>query len=405
MPSAILKRHPRLRTSRDSERSAAWLELFFDLVFVLAVAELALYLRDHLSPGGFLGFAGLFVPVWWTWICFSFYADQFDPDDVVYRLVMLVAMLLSIVLAVSIPGALSVHVVIFVAMYVALQVLVIGLYVWGRRDPSARWLCTRFAIGLTLGAGLWLVSLWLSTPARYSIWALALLVEIGTPFIVSLNLTGRIYYVSHIPERLGVFTLIVLGEAIVQVGASLVGTRWQASSILTAIGSFIIAACLWWIYFDRIDFAVVDRALTKGKWEMVRSYSWSYIHLAFYAGLTATSAGIALAIAASPGRLDNGPRIALCGGIAVAVLAMSLIQQLGPRRLSRSELFFRLAASIAALLLALFGMALPSLAVVGLLALFLVIITVYEVVFYERSRGDAENMNNPGAEGSTTTSL
>lgn len=231
------------------------------------------------------------------------------------------------------------------------------------------------------------------------------MVEIGTPFIVSLNLTGRIYYVSHIPERLGLFTLIVLGEAIVQVGANLVGARWQASSILTAIGSFIIAACLWWIYFDRIDVAVVDRALTKGKWEMVRSYSWSYIHLAFYAGLTATSAGIALAITASPGRLDNGPRVALCGGIAVAVLAMSLIQQLGPRRLSRSELFFRLAAGIAALLLALFGMGLPSLAVVGLLALFLIIITVYEVVFYERSRGDTENMNNPDAAGSTTTSL
>src|SRR5438270_11806531 len=98
MPSAILKRHPHLRTSRESERSAGWLELFFDLVFVLAIAELAHYLHDRLNFGGLFGFAGLFVPVWWTWICFSFYADQFDPDDLIYRIVMLVAMLLSIVL-------------------------------------------------------------------------------------------------------------------------------------------------------------------------------------------------------------------------------------------------------------------------------------------------------------------
>src|SRR2546429_779545 len=159
MPSTILKRHPRLRTSRDRERSAVWLELFFDLVFVLAVAELARYLHDNLNPGGFLGFAGLFVPVWWTWICFSFYADQFDPDNVIYRVVMLVAMLFCIVLAVSVPGALSVNVVNFVAAYVALQVLVVGLYVWGLRDPAARWFCTRFAIGLAIGAILWIVSL------------------------------------------------------------------------------------------------------------------------------------------------------------------------------------------------------------------------------------------------------
>jgi low temperature requirement protein LtrA len=87
VPPAILKRHPSLRTSPGGERSASWLELFFDLVFVLAVAELARYLHEHLDPGGFLGFAGLFVPVWWTWICFSFYADQFDPDDLAYRVV------------------------------------------------------------------------------------------------------------------------------------------------------------------------------------------------------------------------------------------------------------------------------------------------------------------------------
>ncbi|HEX6108481.1 MAG TPA: low temperature requirement protein A, partial [Ktedonobacteraceae bacterium] len=258
-----------------------------------------------------------------------------------------------------------------------------GLYVWGRRDPAARWFCTRFAIGLAFGAVLWLVSLWIPAPARYSLWALALLVEMGTPFIVSLNLTGRIYYVSHIPERLGVFTLIVLGEAIVQVGAGLVGTHWQIFSVLTAIGSFVIAACLWWIYFDRIDSAVIDRALTRGKQEMVRSFSWSYIHLVLYAGLTAASVGIARAIAVSPGRLDNGARIALCVGIAVALFAISLIQQLSPHHLPRSELIIRLAASIAALLLALFGMGLSSLAIVGLLMLLLVTVTVFEVARFE----------------------
>ena len=402
MTSAILKRHPRLRISRESERSAAWLELFFDLVFVLAVAELASYLRANLSLSGFVGFAGLFIPVWWTWICFSFYADQFDPDDLVYRVVMLVAMLLSIVLAVSIPGALNANIVIFVGAYVALQVVVIGLYLWGRRDPAARVLCTRFAIGLTVGAGLWLVSLWIPAPARYGLWALGLLIELFTPFIVSLNLNPGIYYVSHIPERLGVFTLIVLGEAIVQVGVGLTGTHWQAFSIMTAIESFVIAACLWWIYFDRIDSAVMDRALTRGKWETVRSFSWSYIHLVFYAGLTAASVGIARAIVESPGNFDSGVRVTLCSGIAVALLAISLIQQIGPRPLSRSEMIVRLVAIAAGLLLAFFGIGLDSPATAGLLMLLLVAVTLFEVIRLQQPGEDTEGMDKAEAKESAS---
>ncbi len=136
---------------------------------------------------------------------------------------------------------------------------------------------------------------------------------------------------------------------------------------------------------------------------MVRSFSWSYIHLVFYAGLTATSVGIARAIAASPGTLDNGARIALCVGIAVALLAISLIQQLGPHRLSRSELIVRLVAIIAALLLALFGMSLDSLAVVGLLVLLFVVVTLFEVVRFERSSSSNEGIDIAASADSPTT--
>ena len=66
------------RCTRPGERHATWLELFFDLVFVLAIAELAHYLHDHLTPGGFLGFAFLFVPVWSAWMGFTYYADLFE---------------------------------------------------------------------------------------------------------------------------------------------------------------------------------------------------------------------------------------------------------------------------------------------------------------------------------------
>jgi low temperature requirement protein LtrA len=91
-----LLRPPQLQyTDTDSgdERTATWLELFFDLAFVLVVAELAVGLGDDRTLGGVLVFAGLFTSVWWAWAGFTFYANRFDTDDVVYRLAKLGAML------------------------------------------------------------------------------------------------------------------------------------------------------------------------------------------------------------------------------------------------------------------------------------------------------------------------
>jgi low temperature requirement protein LtrA len=95
------------------------LEHFFDLVFVLAIAELAHYLHDHLTPGGFLGFAFLFLPVWLVWSNFSYYADLYDVDGPLYRVTMRVTMLFSIALAVNIHGALDGGSVGFATSYVA----------------------------------------------------------------------------------------------------------------------------------------------------------------------------------------------------------------------------------------------------------------------------------------------
>ena len=97
---------PRLRTLDDEdERHATWLELFFDLVFVVAVAQLADGLAADPSVHGFLVFAGLFVPVWWAWVGYTFYADRFDTDDPLHRILMIAGMFGVAVLATVIPDA------------------------------------------------------------------------------------------------------------------------------------------------------------------------------------------------------------------------------------------------------------------------------------------------------------
>jgi low temperature requirement protein LtrA len=136
---------PRLRT--DEERSASWLELFFDLVFVVAIAQLALALADDLSPVGFTRFLLLFVPVWWSWVGYTNYADRFDTDDPVFRAMMIFGMLAMAVLAVSVPDAFSGGSEAFALSYVAVRVLLILLYERARRNvPAARAL-----ISVTMG--------------------------------------------------------------------------------------------------------------------------------------------------------------------------------------------------------------------------------------------------------------
>jgi low temperature requirement protein LtrA len=116
--------------------------------------------------GGILGFALLLVPVGWAWMSFAYLADQFDTDDTLFRVVILVAMLASATLAVN------------VVANVVLRVLVVGLYAWAWRNATeAHPMSARYATGFSVGALIWLSSLLAPEPLRYGLWGLTLLVR------------------------------------------------------------------------------------------------------------------------------------------------------------------------------------------------------------------------------------
>ena len=370
---------------REGGRHATWLELFFDLVFVLAIAELTRYLHDHLTVSGFLGFAFLFVPVWGTWMGYTYYADLFDVDGPAYRVAMLAAMLLSIALAVSIPGALDGGSSGFAAAYVALRMLLVGLYAWAwRHAREIRPLCARYVVGFSAGALVWVVSLLVPEPARYGVWILGIaVIEIATPFFTQLTVLEELpFQISHLPERLGLFTIIVLGESIVVTGLGVADTKWAVGSVIVAALGFAAVGCLWWLYFDRVDESAVERAYAGGVRELLIGFAWAYGHLLVYVGLAATAVGIELAIEeATHAALVGGPRVALCGGVALYLLAITIVHPLSPQQLPKSALVARLAVATFALVLALAGSALSPPLLVGLLAVALAGLTAFEVAW------------------------
>src|SRR5438477_4229287 len=139
-------RPPRLRTLADEgERHASWLELFFDLVFVVAITELSRVLVEDHSPLGFVRFAALFLPVFVAWQGFMAYATRFDTDDLGFRAAYFAAMLAIAALAVQIDDvAHGAHSAGFAAAYVALRSIMLLLYARAWRSVSEARALIRF---------------------------------------------------------------------------------------------------------------------------------------------------------------------------------------------------------------------------------------------------------------------
>jgi len=342
-----LPRGPHLQ-SADSSREdphATWFELFFDLVFVLAIALLARKLEHDPSAHGFIGFAALAVPIWWSWVIYTAYAERFDTDEPGYRLLALVAMLGIAAVAVSLERVFHGGDAAFVVAYLVVRAVPLALYLRaGRHVPLGRELAVGYGTGSAVAAALWLGALLLPAPERYGLWALAVLVELLTPFVRRRTVARAPIDAAHLGERFGLFTIIVIGEIVVAVGAGLTASDLDTASGLLAIATFAIAACLWWSYFELV-----------GATAAVRSFAihmlYVFGHLPLVVGLTAVGAGTLLAIEhATDPALDLATRVALCGGVALFLLATAVIKiaATGAHRHSPRS---RLAAAVSALAL------------------------------------------------------
>jgi low temperature requirement protein LtrA len=381
-PTAWL-RPPRLRTDlRDEgERHATWYELYFDLVFVAAVSQLATALSREPTLAGFLRFAGLFVPITWAWVGFSFYANRFDTDDVVYRLVKAMAMLAIAALAVSVHSVMrgGQGSVAFALSYVVTRACLLGLYARARGHATGpgRRMIDVYLTCFSGGVLLWLVSIAVPGPARYWLWAAALALELGAaPSLGWRALGGAAVNAPHITERFGQFFIIVLGESVIAVVAGIAGAHFSAATSVVAVAGFVIALCLWWIYFDLADTSVVGRGLL--------GLVYVYAHFPLLAGVASIGAGMRLAITnAGAGGLGAGARWAIGGGLACYLLSLALLHIAAEWSSLRDRAFLgRLATAALAVGLAAGGGGLSPALFVAILAAALVAQLALELVTY-----------------------
>ncbi|MFQ5919796.1 MAG: low temperature requirement protein A [Thermoplasmata archaeon] len=267
-------------------RHASWLELFYDLVYVVAVAFLAAGLSQGISLTGFAVFVGLFIPVWWSWAGQTIFASRFGRDTTFQRSLVLLQMVGAAAMAIQIPGATGAGSAGFAAAYVLTRSTLLVLYVRARGEyPEARRLSNAFLAGYGLGAGLWLVSIAVPPPFRFVLWAVGLAVEVGT-FVLARGVSRRFpVHTSHMPERFGLFTIIVLGETVLAIFLGVADVNWNPVAVMAALIGFGLAVAIWWNYFGYVDRAPLQCTLGNG-------HAYTLFHLPMVLGIIAMGVGI-----------------------------------------------------------------------------------------------------------------
>jgi low temperature requirement protein LtrA len=323
----------RIRSEGETGRRVTWLELFFDLVFVAAVAQVAEPLRHDYSLSGLARFTVLFVLIWWAWTGHSVFSTRFDTDDVVQRGLTLLQMFVVAAMAANAKDALdSRSSAGFAAAYAAVRFILVTQYVRARRLVAARPLTIRYVVGHGSAAVLWLASALVPAPARFWIWGLAFAIDLGTPWLALPHSVRVPPDAAHLPERFGLFTLILLGESVVAVMRGMESQEdWTPAAATCAFAGMTILFLIWWWYFDGASGASEQPVRTRQ--DAIRFHLWSYAHFPLALGIVTVGVGIQRIVTAAcrtPLPQSDAAILALAAGCVMA--ALGAIAACAPRR-------------------------------------------------------------------------
>ena len=342
------------RDPREEGRAATPLELFYDLVIVVAVAVAAASLHhgiadDHI-PEAVLGYVMTFIAIWWAWMGFTWFATSYDTDDVPYRIAVFVQMAGAIIIAAGIARAFDDNDWSLVLLgYVVMRVALVAQWLRAARDdPAHRTQNLRWAGGIAFAQVLWVVA-YLALPGEAFLFAFfgLIAIELAVPIWATRG-ADSIWHAEHIAERYGLLTIIVLGESVLAGAAAFTAVADDAFSdmqlLFMALGALLLVFCMWWLYFERhTDDLLTSRA---------RAFEWGYGHYFIWAAAAAVGAGIAVGVDV----LTDHAKVDLAvAGAAVAIpvavyLAGIWVLHDVPRPLSRLRMWLTPAAIVLVLL-------------------------------------------------------
>jgi low temperature requirement protein LtrA len=368
---------------RDDDRVSP-LELFFDLVFVLALTQCtALMAHEPTWTGVAKGLAVLGV-MWWAWVGYTWTCSTLDPEEGSVRLVMFAAMAALLIVALAIPQAFGDEALIFALAYGFVRAMQVALLVIaGRDDPGLRHSAFGLAISTAIGVGLLTAAAFADGTLQGALWAVALTLDVGGPLVI--DSSGWRLMPEHFAERHGLIVIIALGESIVAIGVGAEVTGVTAGVAACAVLGIAVAGALWWLYFDVVALVAARRlenaAPGKEQNEIGRD-SFSYLHFPMVAGIVLLALGLKKTLEHTDEALKLVPATALLGGAALYLLAHVAFRWRNIHTLNRQ----RLVMAIVLPLLIPLAVEVPALAALAILAALLVGLVAYEVTRFGEAR-------------------
>jgi low temperature requirement protein LtrA len=377
------RRGPRLTAVLRQTERVTPLELFFDLVFVLALTQCtALMVADPTWTGLGRGLLVLGV-LWWSWVGYAWLTSVVDPEEGVVRLSMFGAMAALLVAALTVPSAFGDEGLLFACAYGIVRAAQIALFlVASRDDPGLRTSILGLAVSSAIGVGLLVAASGTDGILQGALWALALALDMGGPYFFGSE--GWKLVPGHFAERHGLIIIIALGESIVAIG---VGAERgvDAGIVVAATLGVAVAAALWWLYFDVVALVAARRlaraAVGREQNEIARD-SYSYLHFPMVAGIVLLALGLKKTLGDVGDPLGTVPAAAMLGGAAVYLLAHVAFRLRNVHSLNRQ----RLVCAVLLVALIPLGAELPALATLGVLATLLTVLIAYEALRFAEAR-------------------
>ena len=367
----------------EGEERVTALELFFDLIFVFALTQVAGLVSASPTWEGLAQGVLVLGMLWWAWAAYAWLTNTLDPEDGAVRLTMFGAMAAMFVASLAVPHVFGDDALLFACAYAVVRIAHLALYVVaGLGDRDLLGAIGRLAVGSATGITLLFVASAVDGWLQLSLWAVALSADLLGAYIGG----GRGWRLSpgHFAERHALVLIIALGESIVALGVGASESDLGLGVLAAVLLGLAVACALWWAYFDVVAI-VAERKLkeTTGKAQLTMARdSYSYLHLPMVAGIVLFAVGVKKTLAHVGEPLELVPAVTLCGGVALYLVAHVLFRLRNVRTLSRQRV-------VVAVLLCLtipVAVEIPALATLSLVAALCAALIGYEAIRFSEAR-------------------
>jgi low temperature requirement protein LtrA len=359
------------------------LELFFDLVFVFAITQVTGFVAADPTWTRLVEGLAVLAALWWAWSCYAWLENTAASDEGLLRVAMFAAMAAMLIVSLAVPEAFGDDGLIFGVAYFAVIALHNATYfIVARDDPMLRVVTRQLTLSMLPAAALIVLAGALDGTAQALVWVAALAIDYCG--LAMSGTEGWRVEPGHFAERHGLIVIIALGESIVALGVGAGGLDLDAGIVAGALLGLTVAAALWWAYFDVVSI-VAERRLHRAEGvERVKIArdSYTYLHLPMVAGIVVFALGVKKTLGHVGEELDPVPAVALCGGVAAYLLALSAFKRRNVGSFNRP----RLVAAAVLVGLAPVATAVPALAALAATAAVACGLIGYEVVRYAEAR-------------------